>query len=168
MEYEEIISEVRKIINAHFCDKIYTPKVNGNAGVFITLKKNKKLRGCIGLISPNDLKENLKIASIGVLSDPRFPKVTKEEFKNIKIEVSLLTPPQKINKPLKEIKVGEDGLIIQKGKFSGILLPHVAIEFKMDLETFLRATAKKAGLKQDDWKTADLFKFQTTIISEEI
>ncbi len=145
-------------------------------GVFVTLNKNGELRGCIGFpegIYP--LYEGvIKAARSAAFSDPRFIPVVEEELKDIIIEVSILTKPEKINvkdadEYINKIKVGKDGLIV-KGPFnSGLLLPQVATEYKWDSKTFLEQTCVKAGLAADSWhdlKQCSVYRFQSQVFSE--
>ncbi|HJX04340.1 MAG TPA: TIGR00296 family protein, partial [Thermoplasmata archaeon] len=92
----------------------------------------------------------------------------------IKVEVSLLTPPTEImvNKPsdlTKQVKVGEDGLIVQRGLARGLLLPQVPVEWSWDAEEFLCQTCLKAGLMPDAWlqQGTKVFKFQAEVFSED-
>jgi len=144
------------------------PELKKNMGVFVTLKKHGQLRGCIGLI------RGIKPLYLGVQEmaisaatrDPRFPPVKYDELKDIEIEISVLTPFQRVKKP-EEIKIGRDGLYIVKGFYSGLLLPQVPVEWGWDRETFLRQVCYKAGLPGDAWRDAELYKFQALVFSEE-
>ena len=178
---KKLINLARDAISCAFSDSEI--KVSDNIkkefsevlGVFVTLNKNGELRGCIGFpegVYP--LFEGvIKGANSAAFSDPRFPPVSKEEFKDISIEVSVLTKPSKIvvkkvSEYVDKIKVGEDGLIIRSGFGSGLLLPQVATEYKWDSKTFLEHTCMKAGLGADSWKEGDIevYKFQSKVFSE--
>jgi uncharacterized protein (TIGR00296 family) len=78
----------------------------------------------------------------------------KNEWKNIDIEISVISPMRKI-KNIEEIEVGIHGLYIEKGEYSGLLLPQVATEYHWDRETFLEYTCYKAGLAKNAWKLND-------------
>jgi uncharacterized protein (TIGR00296 family) len=145
-------------------------------GVFVTLNKDGELRGCIGFpegVYP--LYEGvIKAARSAAFSDPRFIPVIEDDLKDITIEISILTKPEKISvkdseEYINEIKVGRDGLIV-KGPFnSGLLLPQVATEYKWDSKTFLGQTCVKAGLKADSWhdlKQCSIYRFQSQVFSE--
>lgn len=166
MEYEDIITQTRKIIDAYFQNKEFEPEIEGEAGVFVTLKKHEKLRGCIGIIKPSKISKNLKLAAISTLSDSRFEKVTHDEMKDIKIEISLLTPPELVKNPERKIEIGKHGIIIKQGLNSGLLLPQVAIEWKMSIIEFLEAVSEKAGLNKNAWKTSQIWKFSAQIFKE--
>ena len=157
-------------------------KYKENAGIFVTLRKNipdntRNLRGCIGYPLPYyPLHEALIKASISsATGDPRFKAVTSDEMDNLIVEITLLTPPKKIevsspDEYPKNIKIGEDGLIVRHGGFSGLLLPQVPVEWKWNEEEFLDHTCNKAGLPANKWRTAKnivIEKFQGVIFEEE-
>ncbi len=124
-----------------------TPTLEEYRGAFVTLTKKGNLRGCIGLIRPvKPLAASVQeMAVAAAFQDPRFPPLTREEWPSIEIEISALTPFQRV-KDLSEIQIGTHGLYIQKGPYSGLLLPQVATEYGWDREEFLRQTCIKAGL----------------------
>jgi uncharacterized protein (TIGR00296 family) len=150
---------------------------NEKSGVFVTLNTypDNQLRGCIGYPEP---REKLRLALVdsaisASTRDPRFNPVRKSELKHIVIEVSLLTPPKliKVDNPkeyFKKIKIGRDGLIVEKGMNRGLLLPQVPIEWKWTVEEFLSHTCMKAGLSPDSWfeKDTKFYKFSAEIFSE--
>jgi len=147
-------------------------------GVFVTLTKypNDDLRGCIGYPEPIlPLIDALKDAAISACSrDPRFPPVTSEELEDVKVEVSLLTPPEEIKvKKQKDlvgcVTIGLDGLIMERGWARGLLLPQVPVEWEWDAEEFLCQACMKAGLSPDAWLQSGtkVLKFQAEVFSEE-
>ena len=141
----------------------YGGKFVEKRGVFTTLTTSSgKLRGCIGFPEPVfPLGEAvIKSAISAASSDPRFPPVTKEEMDDMTVEVSMLSKPValavKNRKDLPSmIAVGRDGLIAERDSFSGLLLPQVAVEEKMDQKAFLKAVCWKAGMEPDCWKDDD-------------
>jgi uncharacterized protein len=144
-------------------------------GCFVTLHKNGQLRGCIGFPKPiMPLYEQIIEASkAAAFEDPRFSQVTKNELKEVVIEISILTRPELIkvkdsNEYLQNIDIGKDGLIIQ-GENSGLLLPQVATEYKFDQKQFLECVSEKAGLNKDAWKDLNnkIYKFKAEIFSED-
>lgn len=147
-----------------------------HSGAFVTIEKNGMLRGCIGITEPvYPLYQAVSDAAISAASsDPRFPPLSKEEFKEIEITVSVLTKPSLIEvqypeQYLEKIKVGEDGLLIKGTNGSGLLLPIVAVEQNWDALTFLNQTCVKAGLPPDSWKDFDnvrVYKFQSEVFTE--
>ena len=107
-------------------------------GVFVTLKTHPdhELRGCIGYPEPvAALEEALVDSAISAATrDPRFSPVSSDELPNLVVEVSLLTPPELIEASsgkelIGKVKVGEDGLIVERGWAKGLLLPQVPIEW---------------------------------------
>jgi uncharacterized protein (TIGR00296 family) len=145
-------------------------------GVFVTLKKfpSMELRGCIGYPEPI---LPLAIATVhagisAAVNDPRFLPVRPEEVKNLVVEVTVLTPPEKIDVPVKErpkaIKVGKDGLIVRCGSASGLLLPQVPVEWGWNEEEFLSQVCVKAGLPPHCWLSplCELYKFQGQVFTE--
>jgi AmmeMemoRadiSam system protein A len=135
----------------------------------VTLNKRDQLRGCIGqTVAMQPLYKTVSYCAVqAAVADPRFPPVTKAELPDIDIEISVLTPLQKVNS-LDEIKVGRDGLMISLGGYRGLLLPQVATEYNWDKTTFLQQTCRKAGLPTDAYQKSDaeLFKFQAIIFHE--
>jgi len=150
-------------------EKLQETKFKQARGVFVTLIKNKELRGCIGFPLPTyDIQRGIyEAAKSSAFSDSRFSKLTQEELGKIKIEISILTIPQDV-KDIQEIEVGKDGLICNYLGYSGLLLPQVATEWKMNRIQFLEALASKAGLPRNAWqdKNFKIQKFQAQIFKE--
>lgn len=154
----------------------YSEEFNENRGVFVTIHTypEKELRGCIGFPEPRfSLIKALIEAAISSTHDPRFPDLKEDELNQIIIEISVLTKPEliEVKSPkeyLKKIKIGKDGLIVRSGYHSGLLLPQVATEHKLDREDFLKHTCLKAGLSPDAWlkDKIEIFRFQSLIFSE--
>jgi len=133
-----------------------TERLKEKRGAFVTVHKGSQLRGCIGNIRGREplYQTVARMAEEAAFNDPRFPPLSKEELDDIDIEISALTPLKKIERP-EEITVGKHGIYVEKGFFSGLLLPQVAIEHGWDRETFLEQTCFKAGLHKDAWKEKD-------------
>jgi len=145
------------------------------SGVFVTLNNPLGLRGCIGYPLPDkNLFDALEEASIAAATeDPRFPPVKFEELGSITFEVTVLTPPKKIDikDPIEypsKIKIGQDGLIVKFGYNSGLLLPQVPVEYGWNEKEFLEHTCEKAGLPKDIWKNkeTEIQKFQGIVFKE--
>ena len=170
---EKYLSENRRLK----AEEAHVPaRFEEDRGVFVTLNKHGDLRGCIGYPYPVfKLKDAIIDAAISAaVSDPRFPPVTKEEFEDIVIELTILTTPQvlKAAKPKdlpKQIEIGRHGLIVKKGMYQGLLLPQVATEYEWSAEEFLCQTCWKAGLPQDAWldKDTEVSTFEGQIFKEE-
>ena len=147
-------------------------------GVFVTLESHpgRELKGCIGYPRPESplAQAVAEMAVEAATGDPRFPQVGKGELGSIVIEVSVLTPPELIEAKDRKalprmVKVGRDGLIIESGWQSGLLLPQVPVEQKWDSEEFLCRACWKAGLPPDSWLMAGVkvYRFQAQVFSEE-
>ena len=130
-----------------------TKKLTEKRGAFVTLKTRGQLRGCIGHIQASRALSQtvVDMAQAAAFEDPRFPPLSKQELKDLSIEISVLTPFRQIQ-DVKEIMVGKHGLFIERGFNSGLLLPQVATEYGWDTLTFLEHTCLKAGLPKDAWK----------------
>ena len=122
-------------------------------GAFVTLYSKGELRGCIGqIVARMPLGEAVAaMAQEAAFRDPRFPPVRSEELDDLKIEISVLTPLQKIDST-DEIEVGKHGIVIVRGGSIGLLLPQVATEYKWDRNEFLEHCCLKAGLPGNAWK----------------
>jgi AmmeMemoRadiSam system protein A len=133
-----------------------TETMKEKRGGFVTLKKKGRLRGCIGYLKGVlPLYETIREMSIqAAFRDPRFSPLQKNEWKDIGIEISVLSPMKKMS-DISEIEVGVHGLYIEQGPYSGLLLPQVATENDWDSTTFLENTCYKAGLPKDAWKSKD-------------
>ncbi|ADX85876.1 AmmeMemoRadiSam system protein A [Saccharolobus islandicus] len=164
-----LIEIARKAIKEEFkLDKLdlsnYNNPILDKKGLaFVTLEKitynTSSLRGCIGYVEAvAPLKQIVaSAAKAAAFSDPRFNPLQKDELSEIIIEITVLTKPEEIKVKdrwdlPKIIKVGEDGLIVEKGILhSGLLLPQVPMEYCWDEETFLAETCIKASLEPDCW-----------------
>ncbi len=137
-------------------------------GVFVSLYKSEELRGCIGTFSyDNPLWQNVRdMAIASATRDFRFEPLTLDEIKDIRIEISVLTPLKKI-KSINEIELGRHGIYIKKGWQSGTFLPQVATKTRWTLEEFLGHCARdKAGIGWDEWKDADIYTYEAMVFSE--
>ena len=138
-------------------------------GLFVTLRKDGALRGCIGTLSPTgDLTRCVsEYALRAALEDPRFVPLTEDELPRCGIEISVLSAPRVIEGPA-EIEIGRDGLILELRGYRGLLLPQIAEEWGFDAERFLAEVARKAGLSPDAWRDADarVWAFQAEVFSE--
>ncbi len=146
-----------------------------NAGVFVTINDKSGLRGCIGFpLAIKKLSDALTDAAISASTeDPRFPSITQNELNDLVFEVTVLTAPEEISTSspyeiIQEIKIGRDGLIIEKDSQSGLLLPQVPVEYNWNVVDFLNHTCHKAGLPNDSWTDKDtkISKFQGIIFKE--
>lgn len=127
-------------------------------GTFVTLTIGKNLRGCIGHIIPQEaLIEGIRINAINAaFKDPRFRPLGKNEWKRVKIEISILTEPKPLSYSdaddlLKKLRPGIDGVIVKKGYHQSTFLPQVWEQLPQK-EEFLNHLCLKAGLDGDEWK----------------
>jgi len=174
-----LLKLARGAVERYLSGKKWSPEKTNfeeKKGVFVTITDlNGNLRGCIGYPYPTlPLGEAVQRAAVSAaFEDPRFPPISKDELKRIAFEVSVLTEPEliEVEKPedyLKRIKLGKDGLIVERGFRSGLLLPQVATEHKMSEKNFLSHTCLKAGLPPNCWldKETKIYKFQAKIFKE--
>ena len=146
-----------------------TPNLKVKSRLFVTLTKNGELRGCIGHVEAimpiyEGVAENTFNAAF---RDPRFPPVLASEVPDIKIEISINTP-QHLCKDVKKIVIGRDGLVIENGWNRGLLLPQVPVEWKWNLDEYLKHICLKAGLPPDAWKDKEtkLWTFSSQVFHE--
>jgi uncharacterized protein (TIGR00296 family) len=179
-----LVSLARQAIEGYAGDgkKISPDKACGalleKRGVFVTLEEypGRELRGCIGY--PLPIKELalsvVDCALSAAFDDPRFPPLEKSELGKCVIEVSVLSAPEeiKVKSPADypgKIKVGRDGLIIEYGYASGLLLPQVPVEWNWNEKEFLSQVCQKAGLPPDMWlsPSARLRRFEAEVFCEQ-
>jgi MEMO1 family protein len=145
-----------------------SPGLLQRAGVFVSLYKHGKLRGCIGRFTPDQPLHQLvqEMAVASALQDHRFSPLIAEEIPEIEIEVSVLTPLKRIHS-LDELELGRHGIYIKKGAHSGTYLPQVALGSGWSKQDFLEhCSSNKAGLGRDGWKEAELFTYEAIIVKE--
>ncbi len=146
-----------------------TPDMNKTLGAFVTLHKNGSLRGCIGNYPRKGVplyKVVMMMAQAAAFSDPRFRPLSKDEFKDIDIEISVLTQPKPV-KSWKDIILDRDGIILKKGWNRAVFLPQVAPEQDWTLEETLSYLSRKAGLSRNAWKEGAEFEvFQADVFGE--
>ncbi len=170
-EKKELLELAKQTINNHVRNgrtpeyKTNSPRLRANGATFVTINRNGHLRGCIGNIEPNrPLYQSVMGNAVSASSrDPRFPPMTEKELKDISVEVTVLSPLERLL-DVNSIKIGTHGLLLVKGSSSGLLLPQVADEYKWDVPTFLEQVSLKAGLPKDAWKDAELHSFTADII----
>ena len=173
-EKKKLLSYSRATLNNIFSGGKVGISLNGEAlltrsGVFVSLKKQGDLRGCIGYIYPFK-SLYMAVADDTVLAatkDNRFPPVTKDEVNDIDIEISVLSAMRRVTNT-NDIVVGRDGLFIEKSGKAGLLLPQVPVEFGWGRTEFLENLCGKAGLGKDDWKSeeAQIYSFTAELVSD--
>jgi len=134
-------------------------ELNKKRGIFVTLYKNNRLRGCIGKVKENKkpiYKSVSDMAISAALKDNRFLPVTLEEIDDLNIQISILSSLKKIDKPKKEIKLGKHGVYIEKAFNTAVYLPEVAKETNWSLNDYMGNLCKKAGLEERAWQKGDI------------
>jgi len=150
-------------------EELSSKTLEENRGVFVTLHKNEhELRGCIGYILPMmPLKQAvIENARNSAFRDPRFSPLKKEELDKIKIEISVLSVPEKIS-GISDFRIGIDGIILKKGHNQAVFLPQVAPEQGWDAEMTMQYLSMKAGLSPNAWKDGSTLEtFQAEVFGE--
>lgn len=151
------------------CEPQSSEPLNVCCGCFVTITCNNQLRGCIGNFTTDQplYREVSAMALAAATKDPRFHPMEHHELDSFSVEISVLSPLQKIT-DITEICVGTHGLYLEKNFQRGVLLPQVATEYRWDVETFLQQTCRKAGLPGNAWQAddTDIYVFSATILQE--
>ncbi len=156
---KELLALTRATLESYFAtgripeNQPLRPELSVRSGAFVSLHRGEELRGCIGYLSDEgELYRTVQRCALGAaLEDTRFDPVTIAEIGDLKIEISVLSPAQRIT-DVDLIEVGRHGLIISLGGFRGLLLPQVASKYNWDRDTFLAQTCRKAGLPAHAWR----------------
>jgi AmmeMemoRadiSam system protein A len=175
-EQKIALNIARKSIAGVFDNKQYYPDIKeypifkNKRGVFVTLHKNGNLQGCIGTFDTNKtlLETIQEMAISAAFNDLRFYPLEKKELDQVEIEISVLSPKEKISDP-KMIEVGKHGVYVQKDDMSGVYLPQVAIKAGWNREQFLDHLCEhKAGIGRDAWRdgSAQIYIFTAQIFKE--
>lgn len=175
-EKSELLALARKSVEYVVREKkVYEPgpssseSLNQERGAFVTLKKSGELRGCIGYTSamkPLYLAVR-DTATLAALRDPRFQPVSASEAPQLEYEISVLSPMRRVL-DIRQIKVGQHGLLMRNGDHEGLLLPQVPVEERWDRQQFLEETCAKAGMRSGCWKAedTDIFMFTAVVFGE--
>ncbi len=177
IEKRTLLNIARTAIDRYICKNAveelfpenYSETLRSNMGAFVTLKKDHNLRGCIGRFDASEplYKVVQQMAIASATQDSRFLPVSKDELEEIEIEISVLTPLEKINS-INQIVLGKHGIYLVKGNRTGTFLPQVAVETGWNLEEFLgHCSRDKAGIGWEGWKDAEIFIYEAKVFSEE-
>ncbi|MGD9930960.1 MAG: AmmeMemoRadiSam system protein B [Mangrovibacterium sp.] len=149
--------------SAQLSERLKTP-----CGAFVTLEKKGKLRGCIGRFGEKEPLYRIvrEMAVAAAFQDYRFDPLQFTELAEVDIEISVLTPLQRIE-TIDEFELGKHGIYIIQGERHGTFLPQVAANTGWTKEEFLGHCARdKAGLDWDGWKDAELYIYEALVFSE--
>ena len=179
--YPALPQIARQAIQMVLADPTARPTMNAGApqpllqagAVFVTLKRQGQLRGCIGSpIAWRPLAEDLIDNAIkAATQDPRFPPVGRDEFGHLTLSVSLLTPPLPMTirdeaDLLVQLRPQIDGLIIEDGEKRALFLPSVWEQLPKARD-FLDQLKRKAGMAPDHWSSGfKASRFQAVEIRE--
>ncbi len=175
-EKSELLALARKSVEYAVRQKnLYEPPASTNEllnqerGAFVTLRESGELRGCIGYTSAvKPLYMTVRdTATLAALRDTRFQPVSAPELPKIEYEISVLSPLRHVL-DVRQIKVGQHGLLMKNGVYEGLLLPQVPVEEQWDRQTFLEETCAKAGMRAGCWKdeNTDIFMFTAVVFGE--
>jgi len=131
--------------------------LENKAGVFVSIKKNGNLRGCIGTISPTAENIAFEIIQNGVSAcsrDPRFDPVTPDELADLTYSVDILFPPEQI-KDKSQLDIKKYGVIITSGYKRGLLLPN--LDGVDTIEEQLSIAMQKGGIKSNEKYSLERF-----------
>ena len=123
---------------------------NKRAGVFVSIHKNGRLRGCVGTIAPTtpDIAHEIVQNAISAgLSDDRFPPVAAAELPYLEYKVDVLAAPEPIDSP-DQLDVKRYGVIVTSGFKRGLLLPN--LDGIDTVEDQIRIAKNKAGISEDE------------------
>jgi len=179
-EQETLLEIAEKTLKAHYSGEAYEadektlpPKLLEVKACFVTLNKNKSLRGCIGDLAPQQKLYRCVIENAlnAALYDSRFQQVTKDELKDIKIEISALTEPKQLRYEspddlLAKLLPNVDGAILKYKGRQSTYLP-VVWEMLPEKTEFLQELCLKQGSPTDCWKTAEVYTYQAQEFHQE-
>ncbi len=137
-----------------------TPEMREQAGVFVSLHKHGKLRGCIGTFEPtakNVADEIVANAVSSATGDPRFNPVDESELDELEYSVDILSRPEPVA-DIGELDHKEYGVIVESGSRRGLLLPD--LEGVDSAEEQIAICRLKAGIGPDE--PVDLYRFRVT------
>lgn len=169
-EKKMLLALARSILRDHFRNKpapaeleerfSARPRLQQKTGVFVTLRKQGELRGCIGsIVGVEPLCRGVAANALhAAFDDPRFPALAEKELDEVEIEISVMTPLRPVAS-YRSIRLGSDGVIIRDGAAQAVFLPQVATETGWTLDEFLGNLCLKAGLERDAYRSSPSMKF---------
>ncbi|HVP38334.1 MAG TPA: AmmeMemoRadiSam system protein B [Candidatus Saccharimonadales bacterium] len=146
----------------------FSPVASRNQGAFVTLLQRGQLRGCIGHMA-EDLPLDQVVATMALAAafeDPRFSPLQAGELADVEIEISALTPLERVSGP-EAVVIGRDGVQIRKDGRVGVFLPQVPVEQGWDRPALMENLSLKAGLPRDAWQQgAEFYTFRSVMFRE--
>ena len=136
-----------------------------HCGAFVSIYVDGDLRGCIGTFSEeNTIYKNIRDRAVSAATtDSRFEPLTPSELERFQLEISVLSPRERIFDK-SEIIIGKHGIFMKKGTKRGTLLPQVAISQGWSIEEFLGNCSRyKAGIGWDGWQSAELYTYEAIV-----
>ena len=178
-----LLSLARQAIEDAVLDRPFTPldlegvpeALRQPGATFVTLTIQGSLRGCIGALEAyqplaEDAREH---AAAAALQDYRFPPLEENELKDLKIEISRLTPPQALSyqtseELLERLRPGIDGVILRDGPRRSTFLPQVWEKLPQPAD-FLSHLCAKMGANPNLWcdKPLQVYTYQVEEFHEE-
>jgi AmmeMemoRadiSam system protein A len=152
----------------HVADPAPRPVFDRSGGAFVTVFVGGELHGCVGLPESREPLAGVVryCARAAAFRDPRFPPVTLADLPRLSLEISVLTPFERVTDP-STVQIGRHGLLVEQGAARGLLLPQVATEHAWTRDQFLDHTCIKAGLPPDAWRRgATLYSFEALVFGE--
>ena len=135
----------------------FPPALRAKRASFVTLRRNGKLRGCIGTLEQDvsivdGVAEN---AFRAAFRDPRFSPLAEGDLSEIQIHISVLGPLERVEVSsesdlLAKLRPGVDGVVLRDGLQRGTFLPSVWEDLP-DAAQFVRQLKRKAGLPAEHW-----------------
>ncbi|MFO7952303.1 MAG: AmmeMemoRadiSam system protein A [Bacillota bacterium] len=141
------------------------PEYDTKAGAFVSLKKEGRLRGCIGTFEPvrDNLAEEIATNAISAaVRDPRFPPVERDELPGLDISVDVLSPLERVENE-KELDHKNYGVMVCSGPRRGLLLPD--LEGVDSVEEQLDIARRKAGIEPGE--KIEIYRFKVTRYEED-
>jgi len=136
------------------------PLLLRRAGVFVTLKKGDRVRGCMGSVYPRErtIAEEIALSAVdAAASDPRYRPVSRDELKDLVYSISIVGPLRRA-KDLSELQPKRYGLLVRAGERGGVLLPGEAKTARWQMEECRR----KAGIPPKS--PVEMFLFETVVL----
>jgi AmmeMemoRadiSam system protein A len=171
---QQLVSIARDSVAARVCGHVLLLARGESplcaSGVFVTVKHRGHLRGCLGTLEAiEDLaREVARCAADAASQDPRFRPIAPHELPDLSVDVSVLGPLERIDpRDPDAIVIGVHGLVVEQGRYRGVLLPQVATERGWTREQFVTQTCMKANLPSDAWAHgATVYRFSAEVFGD--